>query len=56
MGCVCGRKKSDGEKKKKARTEGNGEVNVANEGEVGGIGAFGLDELEEGVGSLGEPR
>jgi hypothetical protein len=31
-------------------------VDVANEGEVGGIGALGLDELEEGMGSLGEPR
>jgi hypothetical protein len=30
------------------------EVNVANEGEVGGIGALGLDEFEESVGSLGE--
>jgi len=44
------------EKKKKTRTEGNGEVDVANEGEVGGIGALGLDELEEGMSSLGEPR
>ena len=30
-------------------------MNVANEGEVRGIGALGLDELEESVGSLGEP-
>jgi hypothetical protein len=52
--CVCGEKKKDGKTKKKGRTEGNGEVNVANEGEVGGVSALGLDELEESVGSLGK--
>jgi hypothetical protein len=35
--------------------EGNGEMNVTNKGEVGGVDAFGLDELEESVGSLGNP-
>lgn len=39
----------------KTRTEGNGEMNVTNKGEVGGVGALGLDELEESVGSLGHP-
>jgi hypothetical protein len=53
MGCV--REKSDRKSKNKTRTEGNGAVNVANEGEVGGKGALRLDELEESVGSLGEP-
>lgn len=40
----------------KARTEGNGEVDVANKGEVGGIRALGREELEESIGSPGEPR
>ena len=52
MRCVCRKKKKEGNK---TRTEGNGEVNVANEGEVGGISALRLDELEESVGSLCEP-
>jgi hypothetical protein len=30
-------------------------MNVTNKGEVGGVGALGLDELEESVGSLGHP-
>jgi hypothetical protein len=34
-------------------TEGNGEVNVTNKRKVGSVGTFGLDELEESVGSLG---
>jgi hypothetical protein len=38
----------------KAHTEGNGEVNVTNKREVGSVGTLGLDELDEGVGSLGD--
>ena len=40
--------------RKSIRTEGNGEVNVAKEGEVRGIRALRLDKLEESMGSLGE--
>ena len=35
-------------------TEGNGEVDVTNKGEVGGVGTLGLDQLDESVCSLGD--
>lgn len=35
-------------------TEGNREVNITNKGEIRGISALRLDELEESVGTLGE--
>jgi hypothetical protein len=38
--CLWKKKKKRWEKKQKTHTEGNGEVDVANEGEVGGIGAL----------------
>jgi hypothetical protein len=41
-----------GKKDKMTHTEGNGEVNVTNKGKVGSVGTFGLDELDESVGSL----
>lgn len=40
-------------KRKRTHTEGNGEVNVTNKRKVGSVGTLGLDELDEGVGSLG---
>jgi hypothetical protein len=42
-----------GGKIKRTHTEGNGEVNVTDKRKVGSVGTLGLDELEEGVGSLG---
>jgi hypothetical protein len=41
-----------GKKIEMIHTEGNGEVNVTNKCKVGSVGTFGLDELDENVGSL----
>lgn len=38
----------------KTLTEGNGQVNVTNKREVGGVGTLGLDQLDESVSSLGD--